>query len=53
VKHKLNNTGDEKQFKALKKGFYEIIPKEINTIINEVDLKVRYIYIYTYLKNIN
>jgi len=41
VKHKLNNTGDENQFKALKEGFYEIIPKEINTIINEIDLKVR------------
>jgi len=39
AKHKLNNTGDEKQFKALKEGFYEIIPKEINTLINEIDLK--------------
>jgi len=37
VKHKLNNT--EQQFEALREGFYEIIPKEINTIINEFDLK--------------
>jgi len=40
VKHKLNNT--ENQFEAIREGFYDIIPKEINTIINEFDLKVIY-----------
>ncbi|ORX86582.1 HECT-domain-containing protein [Anaeromyces robustus] len=40
VKYKLNNTNDKKQFKALKKGFYEIVPSnKIHTLFNEVDLK--------------
>ncbi len=40
VKYKLNNTSDKEQFNALKQGFYEIIPLRINSVINEIDLKV-------------
>jgi hypothetical protein len=38
VKNKLY-TKDEEQLNALKEGFYEIIPRKINTLFNEVDLK--------------
>ncbi|ORX64502.1 HECT-domain-containing protein [Anaeromyces robustus] len=39
VKYKLNNLNDKEQFEAIKEGFYEIIPKNIKSIINEFDLK--------------
>jgi len=39
TEYKLNNTNVKKQFESLKEGFYEIIPKEINNILNELDLK--------------
>jgi ankyrin repeat protein len=39
IKNKLNNKNDKNQFEALKQGFYEIIPENINSIINEYDLK--------------
>ncbi|ORX83127.1 HECT-domain-containing protein, partial [Anaeromyces robustus] len=39
IKYKLNNGNDKEQFKALKEGFYEIVPKKINKILNEFDLK--------------
>jgi len=38
--NKLNNTNDNEQLNALKQEFYEIIPQEINTILDDVDLKV-------------
>jgi len=41
VQHKLNDTSDEKQFEALRKGFYDVISKEISSILDEYDLKVR------------
>lgn len=40
MNYKLYNRDDIEQFNAIKKGFYEIIPEEINTYLNEVDLKV-------------
>jgi len=39
VQYKINNTNDKEQFNALKRGFYEIIPHDINSILNEIDLK--------------
>jgi hypothetical protein len=39
VKNKLYNTNDEEQLNALKEGFYEIIPRNINSIFDEIDLK--------------
>ncbi|OUM58974.1 hypothetical protein PIROE2DRAFT_47494 [Piromyces sp. E2] len=39
IKYKLNNSNDKKQFEAIKEGFYEIIPKNIKTMIDEFDLK--------------
>jgi len=39
VENKLNNTNDKEQLIALKKGFYDIIPKSINSILDELDLK--------------
>jgi len=39
IKYKLNNTNDKEQLEALKKGFYEIIPKNINKTFNEFELK--------------
>ena len=36
----MNNTNDKEQLEALKQGFYEIIPKDINEVFNELDLKV-------------
>jgi len=38
-KYKLCNTNDEKQFNAIKEGFYEIIPYQIGDILNDLDLK--------------
>jgi len=40
IKYKLNNTSDKEQLNAIKHGFYEIIPKDINRTFNELDLKV-------------
>ena len=40
VKYKLNNTNDERQFDAIKYGFYEIVPRNLNSIFSELDLKV-------------
>eukprot|EP00833_Pecoramyces_ruminatium_P010907 jgi/Orpsp1_1/1184939/evm.model.c7180000091664.1 len=39
AKNKLNDTNDKEQMEALKQGFYEIIPNNINLLLNEVDLK--------------
>ena len=44
IENKLNNTYDKKQLDALKKGFYEIIPPSINSILDEIDLKVSLIF---------
>jgi len=38
--NKLKNINDNEQLNALKQGFYEIIPQKINTILDDVDLKV-------------
>jgi len=43
IENKLSNTNDKKQLNALKHGFYEIIPQNINTILDDIDLKVNYI----------
>jgi len=40
IKNKFN---DNEKFDALKKGFYEIIPENINSFIDEIDLKVSFI----------
>jgi len=40
IKNKLNNTNINEQLNALKQGFYEIIPQSINTILDDVDLKI-------------
>jgi len=40
IENKLNNTNDKEQLDALKQGFYEIIPLNINSILDEIDLKV-------------
>ncbi len=40
IENKLNNTNDNEQLNALKQGFYEIIPQNINTILDDIDLKV-------------
>jgi len=39
IEYKLNDTNDKEQLEALKEGFYEIIPKDINETFNELDLK--------------
>jgi len=39
TKYKLNNTNDKEQFKALKEGFYDIIPENTTKILNEFDFK--------------
>jgi len=39
VEEKLKNTNDKEQLDALKQGFYEIIPQNINLILDEIDLK--------------
>ena len=44
--NKLKNTNDNEQLNALKQRFYEIIPQEINTILDDVDLKVYWINFY-------
>ena len=45
-KNKLKNTNDNEQLNSLKQGFYEIIPQEIDTILDDVDLKVYWINFY-------
>ena len=40
IENKLNNTNDNEQLNALKQGFYEIIPQDINLLLDDVDLKV-------------
>eukprot|EP00833_Pecoramyces_ruminatium_P010345 jgi/Orpsp1_1/1184377/evm.model.c7180000089266.1 len=40
IKYKYNNLNEKDQLNALKQGFYEIIPENINTIFNEFDLKL-------------
>jgi len=39
IENKLINTNDKEQLEAFKKGFYEIMPKKISSILDEVDLK--------------
>ncbi|ORX62479.1 HECT-domain-containing protein [Anaeromyces robustus] len=39
VENKLNDRNDEEQLNSIKEGFYEIIPKNINSIFDELDLK--------------
>jgi len=39
VKYKLRNTYDTKQLTAIKKGFYEIIPRSIASVLDGIDLK--------------
>jgi len=39
IEYKLNNTEDKEQLNALKQGFYEILPQNINSLIDEIDLK--------------
>ena len=45
-KNKLKYTNDNEQLNSLKQGFYEIIPQEIDTILDDVDLKVYWINFY-------
>jgi len=40
IQNKLNGSNDKNQFDALKQGFYDIIPQNINSILDEIDLKV-------------
>jgi len=40
VENKFSNSDDKEQLNALKQGFYEIIPQNINLILDEIDLKV-------------
>jgi len=40
VNYILNNTKEKEQLNALKQRFYEIIPLNINSILDEIDLKV-------------
>jgi len=35
---------DKEQLNALKEGFYEIIPQSINSILDEIDLKVNLVF---------
>jgi len=39
INYLLNNTNDKEQLEALKEGFYEIIPKNINETFDEFELK--------------
>jgi ankyrin repeat protein len=39
IQNKLNGSNDKNQFDALKQGFYDIIPQNINSILDEIDLK--------------
>ena len=50
IKYKLN-TNDEDQLKALKEGFYEIIPQDIKSLFDEIDLKVNFFYSYIFIIN--
>ncbi|OUM64693.1 hypothetical protein PIROE2DRAFT_42279 [Piromyces sp. E2] len=40
MRKKLSSGDEEEQMMAVKEGFYEIIPKEIQNIMNEVDLSL-------------
>jgi len=51
IKYKLNKTNDEDQLKALKEGFYEIIPQDIKSLFDEIDLKVNFFYSYIFIIN--
>ena len=44
IENKLYNTNDKDQLNALKQGFYEIIPQSINSILDEIDLKVNLVF---------
>jgi len=44
IENKLNNTNENEQLNALKQGFYEIIPQNISSILDEIDLKVNKLY---------
>jgi len=48
IEKKLNNDDDKEQLDALKKGFYEIIPENINSILDEIDLKVFFFLILVF-----
>jgi len=48
IENKLNSAKDKEQLNALKQGFYEIIPQEINTILDEIDLKVNWIFFFNF-----
>eukprot|EP00833_Pecoramyces_ruminatium_P007735 jgi/Orpsp1_1/1181767/evm.model.c7180000078511.1 len=39
VNYKLNNPETQRQYEALKRGFYDFMPSNINSIFNEIDLK--------------
>jgi len=39
IEYKLNKNNVKEQLEALKNGFFEIIPKNINKTFNELDLK--------------
>jgi len=45
VKNKLNKADDKEQLNALKQGFYEILPHNINSFLDGTDLKVNYFLI--------
>ena len=40
IENKINSKNDKEQLDALKQGFYEIIPQNINSLLDETDLKV-------------
>jgi len=53
IENKLYNTNDKDQLNALKQGFYEIIPQSINSILDEIDLRVNFFFlikIFNYFK---
>jgi len=39
IENKFKNSDDKEQLDALKQGFYEIIPQNINLLLDEIDLK--------------
>jgi len=44
IKSIFDNANDKEKLNALKKGFYEIIPESINSLLDEIDLKVNLKY---------
>ena len=44
VENKFKNSDDKEQLNALKQGFYETIPQNINFLLDEIDLKVIFFY---------